>query len=245
MKEGTVPPASDSKAYSGDTILGFHDCHLQLPGAQGESFTLDLALRAGELAMLHAEDTLHEAAVTQAACGLLQPLTGSVTFLGRDWRGLSPDWANAARGRIGVTFREAGWLPHLSLLENIILAQLHHTRRPAETVAREAAQWAARFGLPGLPRDLPERVALRDREAANFVRAFLGRPSLIVIEQPTERLPAGFRQTLINAIRDARERGGAVLWLTQDLALSLDKAIPATQRLRLGEGRLAPQEAVA
>jgi len=240
-----VHPETASTAPGDEVLLGFHGCRLPLPGTHGESFTLDLALRAGELVMLHTEDMLHEAAVTQAACGLLRPLTGSVTFLGRGWRDLSPDRANASRGRIGVVFREAGWLPHLSLLENIILAQLHHTRRPTAAVTREAAQWASRFGLPGLPRDLPDRVAARDRDAANFVRAFLGSPSLIVIEQPTERLPAGFRQTLINAIRDVRERGGAVLWQTQDLALSLDKTIPATQRHRLGGTWAAPQEAVA
>jgi len=35
-------------------------------------------------------------------------------------------------------------------------------------------------------------------------------------------------------MREARERGAAILWLTQDMTLGLNESIPATQRLRLG-----------
>jgi len=162
-------------------ILRFEACTLRLAGTADEVFDVDLTLHAGELAVLQTEDGLHEAAVSRAACGLLAPVAGAVRFLGRDWHGLSPDWANASRGRIGTVFRDESWVPYLPLMENIILPQLHHTRRPEEEVSREAAHWAARFGLPGLPRDLPAAVSAPDRQAANLVRAFIGKPSLIIV----------------------------------------------------------------
>ena len=231
MQPEQMPTPQDERP-----VLQFEACRLPLSDTTEETVTLDLSLGPGELALLQVEDTIHEEAVTQASCGLLRPLSGRVRFLGRDWDELSPDWSNASRGRIGVIFRAESWVPHLSLMENVILAQLHHTRRPVEEICQEAALWARHFGLPGLPRDLPAAVSPEDRAAANLVRAFVGAPSLIVVEHLAAQPSAAFLQNLINAMRDVREHGAAILWLTQDLALARNESIPATQRLVL-DGR--------
>jgi len=226
-------------------VLRFESCALPLGGGAEEVFSVDLALRPGVLILLQTEDVLHEEAVSQASCGLLKPVSGTVTFRGRDWQAMAPDWSNASRGRIGIVFRQDSWIPHLSMMENIILAQLHHTRRPVDEICQEAARWAARFGLPGLPRDVPAAVSAADRQAANLVRAFSGSPSLIVIEQLPAPPSAGLLQTLVNAIRETRERDAAVLWLTKYMALHLNESIPATRRLRLGGSWQSQLESVA
>src|SRR5690606_6278801 len=130
-------------------LLQFEACVLPVPAMPGESFDLDSSLGPGELVLLDIQDRAYEEALTRAICGLLQPIAGTVRFLGAAWRELSPDRANALRGRIGIACRDESWIPYLSILENVILGQLHHTRRPIEAICLEAAQWAARFGLPG------------------------------------------------------------------------------------------------
>lgn len=236
-----------AQADSGEKaeILSFADCTVPLAGTAGETFTLDLVVQPGELCMLHFDDSLHEAAVSRAVSGLLEPLSGAVRFLGRDWHDLPPDLANASRGRIGVVFQDPSWIPYHSLMENILLPQLHHTHRPVDEIREEAARWALRFGLPGLPRDLPDDVSAGDRLCANLIRAFIGSPSLVVVEHQATPLPDGLLHTLVNAMRDLRERGAAVLWLTQDMALSLDETIPASQRHHFGGARFIPEERVA
>jgi phospholipid/cholesterol/gamma-HCH transport system ATP-binding protein len=226
-------------------VLNFDDCVLPLADTQGETFTLRFDLNPGELMMLHSEDDHHENALTHAVCGLLRPISGTATFLGRDWRELTPDRANALRGRIGVVFRRDNWIPYQPVLDSLILPRLHHTRQPVDAVCREATQWALRFGLPGLPRDLPAAVSARDRLAANLVRAFIGAPSLIVVENQSVALPAKLREVFINAIGEARERDAAVLWFAQDLSLCLDGTIPATRRLQLGGSGLRALETAA
>ena len=212
--------------------LEFKQCVLPLPEAEGESFSLDLTLHGGDLVMLCLEDQHHEDSVSRAACGMLAPTAGSVAFLGRDWRDLPPDLSNASRGRIGTVFRDERWLPHQSVMQSILLPLLFHTHRPFDDISREATNWARRFGLPGLPRDRPEAVSARDRLCANLVRALVLRPALIIFEHQQVAALAGLLQTVINAIRELREQGTAILWLTQDMAFGLDRSIPATRRLR-------------
>lgn len=227
-----MPPNGTRLSPNPVATLAFQQCVLPLPDVDGESFALDLTVQGGDLVMLCLEDQHYQDAVSRAACGTLAPESGSVAFLGRDWRDLPPDIANACRGRIGTVFRDDRWLPRQSIMQSVLLPLLFHTRRPFDDISREATAWARRFGLPGLPQDRPDLVSPRDRLCANLVRALVLRPALMIIEHQEVAALSNLLQTMINAIRELREQGTAVLWLTQDMTFGLDRSIPATRRLR-------------
>jgi phospholipid/cholesterol/gamma-HCH transport system ATP-binding protein len=169
---------------------------------------------------------------------LIRPKSGAVQFLGKDWSVLSPDIANALRGRIGRVFSKGNWINHLTLLENILLSQRHHTRRPVEDLRDEACRLAQRYNLPGVPVGRPNDVVQNDLRRGACVRAFIGRPSLVLLEDPTS---GGFSEmipSLINTIRDSLNRGAAVLWLTVENAIWRNQSIPATYRYRFAGGNL-------
>jgi phospholipid/cholesterol/gamma-HCH transport system ATP-binding protein len=97
---------------------------------------------------------------------------------------------------------------------------------------------AEKFGLPGMPLGHPNDSLPVDLQRAACVRAFLGQPVLILLE---EQNPGCFKEImpdLINAIREARNRGAAVLWLTSDKFIWRDESIPATRRYRLAGRKL-------
>jgi phospholipid/cholesterol/gamma-HCH transport system ATP-binding protein len=121
----------------------------------------------------------------------------------------------------------------LSLMENILLPQLYHTHRSSSHIRDEAGQLAERFGLPGVPLGLPGDFTPADLQRAACVRAFLGRPLLILLQEPTIGMASDILSPLIQAIRDARDRGAAVIWLTRKSAIWNDASIPATDRYRL------------
>ena len=97
-----------------------------------------------------------------------------------------------------------------------------------------------------LPRRCPvcaSAVLREERRRSSLVRAFMGEPLLVLLEQQRGALPSGLEAEVINAIGETRQRGGAVLWLTRDAALFRNQRIPASQRLRLFAGRLQSLEA--
>ncbi|UCF93598.1 MAG: ATP-binding cassette domain-containing protein [Desulfobacterales bacterium] len=197
-----------------------------------DPITITLDIIGSDLLLLLVEQPGQGTAFADMCSGLLAPSAGLVQFLGSDWSRLGPDTSNALRGRIGRVFHAGGWINQLTLLDNILLQQLHHTRDAAEYHNREASRLAQRFGLPGVPLGRPEEFAAPDLQRAACVRAFLGQPALILLEEPTRSLAHESKARLINVIREARDSGAAVVWITVDHALWQDGSIPATRRYR-------------
>jgi len=207
-------------------------------GGGGETLDFELDLCGGDLALINLERPRFGSILADACCGLHQTATGSIYFLGKNWAVLPSDTANALRGRIGRVFTFGNWINRLTLLDNILLPQLHHTRRKFSELRAEAVQLAHHFGLPGLPAGFPDDAIRADHQRAACIRAFLGQPSLILLEEPTFGANPEIIPPLINAIRHACERGAAVIWLTLEDQVWNDSLLPATYRFRLTARKL-------
>ena len=199
----------------------------------GEYTHANFELFSGQMALVRFQKLDQVSAFADACTGLSKPVEGSVGFLGRDWRNLSADAANVLRGRIGRVFSSGDWLEDFKVAENILLCQRHHTSRPAEALGSEAALLAVKFGLPGLPTGYPQDYSREDLRRAACVRAFLGKPALVLLEDPTFGLYPHVMASLINAIRRARDRGAAVIWMTLSSDVWQDVSIPADIHLQL------------
>ena len=204
---------------------------------------ITLEVWSTDLLLLLVEHPGQGTAFADGCSGLLMPSAGEIRFLSRSWPRLKPDTANALRGHIGRVFSEGSWIHSLTLIENTLLQQLHHTRLPLEHHLGEASRIARRFGLPGIPAGFPEEFSPADLQRASWVRAFLGQPVLILLEEPTRNLTRDTLSGLINVIRKARDDGAAVIWITADPHLWQEDSIPATRRFRwLGRNLMeAPQ----
>src|SRR5262249_21579977 len=148
-------------------------------------------------------------------CGLRIPDEGVVKFLGHDWSSQPNETADALRGLIGRVLADPGWLPFLDATANILLPQLHHTRQTMDALLARAADLADEFGLPGVPAGAIARQAPGDLVRAGYVRAFLGRPKLVVLESPTQGQFGDMVSPLLRRIAEIQDRGGAAIWLTR------------------------------
>ncbi len=221
------------------TVLRFDSVRLITEEFGGvEALDIDANLFGGDLALVNPERPRYGMMLADACSGLLPPVRGAVFFQAKDWASLPADTANALRGRIGHVFVDGSWINRLTLLENILLPQLHHTRRSTDDLRDEALRLAEEFGLPGIPCSLPNDAARADLQRAACVRAFLGRPELILLEEPTLGVYPDLLPPLINAIRNSCHQGSAVIWLTKDEQIWRDQLLPATYRYRLSSRQL-------
>jgi phospholipid/cholesterol/gamma-HCH transport system ATP-binding protein len=191
-----------------------------------------LKILSAEFILLRVDHWQQGVAVADMCSGLLVPFQGKIRFLGKNWHQLTADTANALRGRIGRVFFKGRWINFLSVLDNVLMQQLHHTRQDAVELRDEASRLAQRLGLPGIALGFPEDHTAEELQLSACVRACLGYPALILIEEPTRGLPKESLAKLINVLQSQRNQGAAIIWITGDRSIWKDTSIPSTRRLR-------------
>jgi phospholipid/cholesterol/gamma-HCH transport system ATP-binding protein len=212
---------------------------IRAEGADGEvaAMAARLQVMPGASILIEGDDAAELARFADLCSGMVELAEGRVHFLGRDWARMPRDIACAARGRIGRTFADGGWIDAMDAATNVVLAQLHHTRRDLDELRRAAASLARAFGLPGLPLARPSELSAADRRRAACVRALLGRPLLLLLEQPLLPRDRALAAPLVSEVAAALSRGGAAIWLiTAELPFAADFF---SERWRLDERGLS------
>jgi ABC-type ATPase involved in cell division len=224
-------------------ILRFHNVTIAADREDESGISsLNLSLASGDLTIVLWEKEEFRIPLADVTEGLVAPVRGTVTFLGEDWQTMAADRVAAQRGKIGRVFEGESWLSDLDVDQNITLAQRHHTRRPVKEIQRQATQLCQVFGLAGLPGGRPSNARWQDLQKAACVRAFLGAPILILLENPTVGVYADVIAPLIKTVREARERGAAVLWTTNELQVWSHPALCATARCRMTGSQMQVME---
>jgi phospholipid/cholesterol/gamma-HCH transport system ATP-binding protein len=216
------------------SILKFANVTIPVsPHYETDLWNISFELNSGDLLLVRIERENERLPLADAAEGLVPATQGGVRFRGEDWHGMSADHAAAQRGKIGRLFEDEGWISDVDVDQNIMLAQRHHTIRSEEEILAEALRFARMFGLPGLPRGRPGMMRRWDLRKAACIRAFLGQPTLIILEQPVRGVYADFMAPLVNAVQSARRRGAAVLWTVTDPQIWNHPGIHPTTRAKM------------
>lgn len=206
-----------------------HTVSSQMGGISG----VNLSLGRGEIALVNLEEGREHIPLAPLAQGVLVPDSGRVFFHGADWTEMSASRQSIERGRIRRVYEHYGWVTNLDVMENLCLAECHHTRRPLAEVEEEVKGLARRFGMESIPAARPTRVHGMVLRKLEWVRAFVGTPELILLERPLFGAPKADSPKLIEAVCEASRRGVAVLWLTEDVRVMECRELGTVRRFRM------------
>ena len=202
---------------------------------------LALRLQPGDCALIETYDPERAAAFADLCSGMIALRDGAVRCMGFDWSELGWERAGALRGRMGRIPGKAAWIGMLRTHVDIMLPQLHHTREPEFAIVQSANALANRLGLPGLPLVRPDRLSEADLMRAACVRAFLGEPRLLLLENPVNAEHPELIDPLLDLLSQALDHGAAAICLPRDVPLWQAQNFPTTHRLHLLEDGLSPR----
>jgi len=171
-------------------------------------------LCAGGLLGVHIDRDSEQVPIADLATGLLPPTTGRVLFGGSDWLRMNAFEQAAARGRIGCVLEADSWISSLTVRQNILLRERHHTQRSDRDIGEEAERLSRAAGLEGIPEGRPDRVRPRELRVLEWVRAFMGTPALAVLVFPDRDAFSGACDVCGALVEQARAAGTAVMWIS-------------------------------
>jgi polar amino acid transport system ATP-binding protein len=128
------------------------------------------------------------------------------------------------RKRIGMVFQAYNLFPHLSVLENCVLApvRVHGTdRRDAEARARELL---AEFGLAEHVDKHPDRLSGGQQQRVALVRALCTSPELLLLDEITAALDPELVGEVLRIVRDLAAAGTTMVLATHEMGFARDVA---------------------
>jgi polar amino acid transport system ATP-binding protein len=132
--------------------------------------------------------------------------------------------AVAVRRRLGVVFQAFNLFPHLTVLQNIVLApvQAHGlARREAEARATELL---ARFGLADRAGSYPEQLSGGQQQRVAIVRALATSPRALLLDEVTSALDPELVGEVLALVRELKDEGMTMLIATHEMSFAREVA---------------------
>lgn len=176
---------------------------------------LSIAVAANRFTAIMGASGSGKSTLLHCLAGLDQPTSGRV-LLGSTELGSLDDRALTAerRDRIGFVFQDGNLLPHLTAGENIDLGASLSGRRPDRSWRQELVE---RLGIADRLGHLPSQLSGGQRQRVAVARALLGRPDLVVADEPTGALDSTSSRQLLEMLRGCvDDYGQTVVMVTHD-----------------------------
>lgn len=158
--------------------------------------------------------------ILRAVAGLAAPNSGSISWWGRNVGAMSEDERrDIRRKRIGYVDQAATLVSDLSALENILLPVVPDGRRAVKEHEQHAMDLLRAFGLDGRAGSRPSTLSGGEKQRVSIARALLNHPALLIVDEPTASLDAGWADQIIGALAEYQREGAAVVIASHDPAV--------------------------
>ncbi|WP_235912167.1 ABC transporter ATP-binding protein [Ruania zhangjianzhongii] len=181
---------------------------------------INVTMSAGQgLAVVGANGT-GKSTFLRAAAGLLEVLGGTIDVLGMP----VDERARRFRAEVAVVLDEDSYLPALTVREHLLLTARGHGMREVSSLVTEQVE---AFGLTERQNALPTALSSGQRRRLLLAAAFVRPRTLLVLDEPEQRLDSGMRDRLGERLAAERDAGGGVIMATHDPVLVREVATKA------------------
>jgi putative ABC transport system ATP-binding protein len=177
---------------------------------------VDLSIRRGEYVSIAGPSGCGKSTLL-SIIGLLDvPSDGEYVFDGKRLDQRSPTaLAHVRNAQIGFVFQSFNLIGDLTVAENVALPLLY--RRVAAPLRDAAVNEALdRVGMAHRAKHYPSQLSGGQQQRVAVARAIVGKPALLLADEPTGNLDSKNGETVMDLIRDLHGSGATVCMVTHD-----------------------------
>lgn len=170
----------------------------------------------------------------------LEPIQGGEILLGGEVIDRSPAGLPALRRRIGMVFQSYELFPHMTVMENILLAPCKVLGAKKEDAKAEAEALLRRVGLWEKRDSYPRELSGGQKQRVAIVRALCMHPEILLFDEVTAALDPEMVREVLDVVLDLAREGKTMVIVTHEMQFA--RAI-ADRVLFLEDGKIAEEAA--
>ena len=180
---------------------------------------LSLAVEEHQVVCLIGPSGCGKSTLLRCINGLEQIRSGEIRIHGDRMTGPGVD-VNALRRDVGIVFQSFNLFPHMSVLENVILAPTRVLRLDRAEAEARAMALLKRIGLEHKAREYPDRLSGGQQQRVAIVRALAMGPMIMLLDEITSALDPELVSEVLAIVRDLAAEGMTMVVVTHEMTFA-------------------------
>lgn len=206
----------------GDDIIVIDNLYKQFGTVKAvNGFSLNV--RQGEVVVIVGPSGSGKSTVLRCINHLEVPTGGAIYVDGTHLEDKKTD-INAVRAEVGMVFQQFNLFGHLSVLDNITLAQRLIRKRKKEEAERIAMEQLNRVGIPEKANAFPRQLSGGQQQRVAIARSLAMNPKIMLFDEPTSALDPEMIKEVLDVMLDLARGGMTMVVVTHEMGFARSAA---------------------
>ncbi|GLZ87931.1 ABC transporter ATP-binding protein [Metapseudomonas resinovorans] len=184
---------------------------------------VDTAVAKGEVVVVLGPSGSGKSTFLRCLNGLEQFDAGSVVIDGVDLAHPKTD-VNAYRREVGMVFQHFNLFPHMTVLENLCLAQKVVRKRGKAEREAKAQALLAKVGIAQKANEYPSRLSGGQQQRVAIARALCMEPKVMLFDEPTSALDPEMVGEVLDVMKGLAQEGMTMVCVTHEMGFAREVA---------------------
>lgn len=180
---------------------------------------IDLTVTPGEVVCVIGPSGSGKSTLLRSVNLLEEPTSGNILIEGIDITDEDTD-IDRVRTRIGMVFQSFNLFPHLSVLDNLTLAQRRVKKRSKSESEKVAHEMLDRVGLSEKADAYPGHLSGGQQQRVAIARALCMNPDMMLFDEPTSALDPELVGEVLQVMRTLADEGMTMLVVTHEMGFA-------------------------
>ena len=146
------------------------------------------------------------------------------------------------RSEVGMVFQQFNLFPHLTVLQNITLAQIWVRKRTRAEAEERAVELLERVGIPEQASKYPGQLSGGQQQRVAIARSLAMDPKIMLFDEPTSALDPEMIKEVLEVMQELAQTGMTILAVTHEMGFAREVA---NRILLFDEGQIIEEGAPA